>query len=97
MERITQEAYFRQRVLAYAAAHGVTAAANRYHLSRKTVHKWRNRYDGTLDSLKDRSRRPRHSPRRQSEEELRLVQRLARRYRGDRLLGYETARKKGYS
>ena len=97
MERITQEAYFRQRVLSYAETHGVTAAANRYHLSRKTVHKWRNRYDGTLDSLKDRSRRPHRSPRQQSEEEIRLVQRLARKYRGDRLLGYEMARNKGYS
>ena len=97
MDRRTQEAYFRQRVLAYAAMHGVTAAANRYHMSRKTVHKWRNRYDGTLESLKDRSRRPHYSPRKQSEEELELVKRLTRRYRGDRLLGYEMARNKGYS
>ena len=56
MDKITQEAYFRQRVLKYAAEHGVTASANRYRLSRKTVHKWKGRYDGTLGSLKDRPR-----------------------------------------
>ena len=39
MDQITQEAYFRQRVLKYAVEHGVSAAENRYRLSRKTVHK----------------------------------------------------------
>ena len=39
MGMITQEAYFRQRVLNYAAKHRVTAAAIQYHMSRKTVHK----------------------------------------------------------
>lgn len=89
MDKITQEAYFRQRVLKYAAEHGVTASANRYRLSRKTVHKWKGRYDGTLGSLKDRPRTPRHSPRKQTAEEEKLVQRYARKYRGDLLLGYE--------
>ena len=53
MGMITQEAYFRQRVLSYAAKHGVTAAAIQYHMSRKTVHKWKKRYDGTVESLQD--------------------------------------------
>ena len=75
MDKITQEAYFRQRVLKYAAEHGVTASANRYRLSRKTVHKWKGRYDGTLGSLKDRPRTPHHSPRKQTAEEEKLVQR----------------------
>lgn len=97
MERITQEAYFRQRVLKYAAQQGVSAAANRYHLSRKTVYKWRKRYDGQLESLKDRSRRPHHSPRRQSDEELALVQRLGRKHRNDLLLAFEKAQKAGYT
>ena len=35
MGMVTQEAYFRQRVLNHAAKHGVTAAAIRYHMSRK--------------------------------------------------------------
>ena len=41
MGTVTQEAYFRQRVLNYAAKHGVTAAAIQYHMSRKAVHKWK--------------------------------------------------------
>ena len=96
MDQITQEAYFRQRVLKYALGHGVTAAANRYRLSRKTVHKWKKRYDGTLESRKDQPCTPHHFPRQQTEEELKLVKRYARKYRGDLLLGYEKACEHGY-
>ena len=96
MDQITQEAYFRQRVLKYAVEHGVTAA-NRYRLSRKTVHKWKKRYDGTLESLKDEPHTPHHFPRQQTEEELKLVKRYARKYRGDLLLRYEKACEHGYT
>lgn len=96
MDKITQEAYFRQRVLKYALEHGVTAAANRHRLSRKTVHKWKKRYDGTLESLKDQPRTPHHFPRQQTAEEEQLVKRYAKKYRGDLLLGYEKACAHGY-
>ena len=39
MERITREAYHRQRVLKYAEKHGVTEASIRYKVSRKTIYK----------------------------------------------------------
>ena len=96
MDRITQEAYYRQRVLKYAAKHGVTKAAERYRMSRKTVHKWKRRYDGTVESLKNRSRAPLHSPLKQSDWEIQLVQRYAKKYPRDLLLGYEKAQKNGY-
>ena len=96
MDRITQEAYYRQRVLKYAAKHGVTKAAERYRMSRKTVHKWKRRYDGTVESLKNRSRAPLHSPLKQSDWEIQLVQRYAKKYPRDLLLGYEKAQKSGY-
>ena len=97
MEMVSQEAYFRQRVLNYAAKHGVTAATNRHHLSRKTVHKWKKRYNGTAESLQDLPRTPHHFPRRQTAAELELVKRYAKKYKGDPLLGYEKARKHGYN
>ena len=97
MDRITQEGYWRQRVIKYAQGHGVTAAANRYKLSRKTVHKWIKRYDGTVESLKDRPRTPHHSPRAQTPSELKLVKRYARKYPDDLLLGYEKACCYGYA
>ena len=92
MDKMTQEAH----LLKYAAEHGVSASANRYRLSRKTVHKWKKRYDGMLESLKDRPRTPHHFPRKQTAEEEKLVRRYARKYRGDLLLGYEKACAHGY-
>lgn len=99
MSKDTQEAAFRQRVLEYhRKGHSVTDTANRYHLSRKTVHKWRNRWDGTRESLKDRSRRPKNSPRKQTEAEIRLVRRQAKKYKWqDIILAYQGARERGYS
>ena len=48
-------AHFRQRLIKGAESQGVAEAAIRYHISRKTVHKWLKRYDGTLASLEDTS------------------------------------------
>ena len=97
MDKITQEAYFRQRFLQYAEKHSVTETANRFRISRKTVYKWEKRYDGTIESLKDRSRRPHHFPRQQTAEELKLIRRYVKKYRGDLLLGYEKACAQGYT
>ena len=99
MKKNTQEAAFRQRVLEYQQRdHTVTETAIRYHLSRKTVHKWRKRWDGTTKSLEDRSRRPRRSPRKQTEAEIRLVKRLAKKHKWqDHILAYQDARERGYT
>lgn len=96
MERVAQEAYHRQRAIQWAKKHGVTPSSIRYRVSRKTIYKWMKRYDGSIESLMDRSRAPHHVPRKQSEEEIKLVTRYARKYRGDLLLGYEKAKEKGY-
>ena len=84
MGMVTQEAHFRQRVLNYAAKHGVTATAIQYHMSRKTVHKWKKRYDGTMESLQDQPRTPHHFPRQQTDAELKLVKRCAKSARAIR-------------
>ena len=97
MERITQEGYWRQQIIKYAQTHGVTAAANRYKQSRKTVYKWKKRYDGTVESLKERSRAPHHSPRAQTAGEVKLVKRYTRKYPDDLLQGYEKAMRYGYT
>ena len=99
MKRIPQEAYYRQRMLKYLQAYGnVTETANRYKTSRKTVIKWRSRWDGTPASLVDRSRRPKHSPRKHSEAELREIRRRLKKHRwSDLLLAYQEMRAHGYS
>ena len=99
MQKDTQEAAFRQRMLEYQRnEHTVTETAIRYHLSRKTVYKWRKRWDGTAKSLMDQSRRPKSSPKKQTEDEIRLVKRQAKKYKWqDHILAYQGARERGYT
>ena len=59
---ITEEMRFRQRVVKYAIKHNNAKAARRYHTSRQQVQRWRNRYDGTVESLANKSRRPHSHP-----------------------------------
>lgn len=81
MDKITQDAYFRQRVMEYNMKHkNVTKTANRYHLSRKTVYKWLKRWDGTKESLLDQSRAPHRTRPGHTEKDLKLIRRLAKKY-----------------
>lgn len=73
MDIITQDAYHRQRMLKYFGNHTATETTIRYNVSRKTLYKRANRYDGTLESLKDMSRKPHNSPNGQTADELNLV------------------------
>lgn len=77
---LSQIKYFRQRMIKYLEKHTVTETAIHFRVSRKTVYKWKNRYDGTMDSLEDQSHRPHNIPRAHSEQELRLIRRLAKKH-----------------
>lgn len=99
MDIITQTKYWRQRLVKYARKNGVTDAALRYRVSRKTVYKWLKRYDGTIGSLGDMSHRPKTSPRAHTEKELRQIRRRLKRHRWkDLILAYqELIERDGYS
>ena len=96
MKRITQEGHFRQRMMLYLEHHSVEETANQYHVTRKTVWKWRKRWDGTTASLEEESRRPKRSPRKQKPWEIKLVRRMRKKYGQDLLLGYQKACQYGY-
>ena len=70
---------FRQAVIEYSLKYGVTKAAIRYRLNRQYIYRWRKRYDGTLQSLADRSHRPHHHPNQHTEKELKLIRDMRRR------------------
>lgn len=79
MNKITQTMRFRQAVIEYSNKHGVTKAAVRYHLNRQYIYRWRKRYDGTLQSLADRSHRPHSHPNQHTPEEIKLILNMRRR------------------
>ena len=79
MNKITQTARYRQALILYAEKHGVTKAAIRYHTNRQYIYRWKNRYDGTLQSLEDRSHRPYSHPNQHRPEEIKLIDDMRRR------------------
>ena len=100
MDRITQDAYARQRMVDYFKKHGNgTETAIRYKVSRKTLYKWVRRYDGTLESLMEKSHRPHHSPRAHTEKELKQIRRMMKKHHWeDVILAYQDMREKyGYT
>lgn len=79
MASITQDMKFRLSLLNYANKFGVTKAAIKYKTNRQYIYRWKRRYDGSLESLRDRSRRPHHHPNQHSPEEIKLIQDMRRR------------------
>ena len=98
MNRITQTMRFRQSLIKYAQKYGVTKAAIRYRTNRQYIYRWMKRYDGTIHSLADRSRRPHHHPNQHTPEELKLIQNMRRRNPHDGLVVFWVKlRQRGYS
>lgn len=79
MTSITQDMRFRLSLIKYADKYGVTKAAIKYHTNRQYVYRWKKRYDGSWDSLRDRSRRPHHHPHQHTQDEITLITNMRRR------------------
>ena len=79
MATITQDMRFRLSLIRYAEKHGVTKAAIRYQVNRQYIYRWKNRFDGSWDSLRNRSRRPLSHPNQHTPEELKLISDMRRR------------------
>ena len=55
MKTVTQTMLYRQALINYSLKYGVTKAAIVYCECRRTIYRWREKYDGSLESLKDKS------------------------------------------
>lgn len=73
MNSITQDIIFKQSVVEYSLKHGVTEAAKRYKQHRKTIYRWIDKYDGTRQSLVNKSRRPHYHPNQHTEAEILMI------------------------
>lgn len=70
---ITQKLKYKESVIKFSYKYGVTKAAIKFGECRRTIYRWRDRYDGSLNSLKDKSRRPKYHPNQHTEEEIRMI------------------------
>ena len=48
--------------MTYVKNHGVSQASRKYNKSRSYIYFWVARYDGSIESLKPESKRPKHHP-----------------------------------
>ena len=79
MNSITQDMKYRQSVMEFARRHGVGKASRKLNRARSYIYFWLSRYDGTLDSLACKSRRPHHHPNQHTEQEIKLLKDMCRR------------------
>lgn len=79
MASITQDMRFRLSLIKYAEKFGVSKAAVKYKTNRQYIYRWKQRYDGSWDSLRDRSRRPLHHPNQHTPQEISLISHMRRR------------------
>ena len=79
MNTVTQKMKFRQSLIKYSMKYGVTKAAIKYNVTRQYIYFWKRRYDGTLQSLADRSHRPTHHPNQHTDDEIKLIKDMRRR------------------
>ena len=98
MATITQDMRYRLSLINYADKYGVSQAARKYKTNRQYIYRWKNRYDGNWDSLRDRSRRPHHHPNQHTPQELKLIRDMRRRNPNAGLVVFWVKlRQRGYS
>ena len=79
MNSITQDMKFRQSLMNYAKKYGVSRASRKYNKSRSYIYFWLKRWDGSVESLAVKSRRPHHHPNEHTKEEIDLIKRYHKR------------------
>lgn len=97
MDIIASSAHFRQRVVKKSFKVGVTEASNYYHVCRNAIYEWRNKWDGTVKSLRDRSHRPHHHPNEHTEAEKEMILKRYPYYKDDMIMLWDSLRKDGYT
>ena len=70
---ITQKMKYKQSVIKFSFKYGVSKTAKRFDINRRTIYRWIKSYDGTIESLRDKSRKPKHHPNEHTEAEIKLI------------------------
>ena len=75
MTSITQKMKYKQSVVKFSYKYGVRKTAIKFNECERTIYRWRKKYNGSIESLADESRRPHHHPNEHTEEEKELIRR----------------------
>lgn len=97
MKNSVSNLMYKQSVINYASKYGISKAAFKFNVSRSFIYKWKKRYDGTLNSLNELSRRPHYSPNESSKDEYKMIANHVKRNPNVSLVDlWVTLRRKGY-
>lgn len=77
---ITQKAKKKQAIVKYAIKNGKSKASRKYGVSLSSVKRWNKQYDGTWQSLLEKSHRPHSHPNRHTEKEERQIKNSFKKY-----------------
>lgn len=86
MASITQDMRYRLSLIKYAEKYGVTKAAIKYKTNRQYIYRWKRRFDGSIESLRELSRRPHHHPNQHTPDEIKLIMDMRKRNPNDGLV-----------
>lgn len=70
---------YRNSIVRYAQDKGVSKTARKFNKTRSYIYFWLGRFDGTIESLVSRSRRPHNHPNQQNNTEIKLVADMRRK------------------
>ncbi len=79
MDIITQNMRFRQSLMKYAEKNGAAKASLKYNKSRSYIYFWRSRWDGSIESLAEKSKKPHSHPAQHTDDEIRMIRNYRRR------------------
>lgn len=69
----------KQHILKLLENNNIYFVARRYHVSVRSIYRWKSLYDGSLESITNKSSRPHHSPKEQSLDEKKHISDLIKR------------------
>lgn len=95
---ITQDMAYRQSLMKYTEKYGVSRASRKYNKSRSYIYFWKARWNGSVESLECKSRRPHSHPNQHTKEELKMIRNMRRRNPDLGMVElWHRLRKRGYS
>ena len=98
MASITQDMKYRLSLINFANKYGVSMAARRYHCNRQYIYRWLRRYDGSIESPREKSRGPHYHKNQHTPQELKLICDMRRRNPNAGLVVFWVKlRQRGYS
>jgi transposase len=79
--KVSESIAKRKKICEMAKKHSITWISEHYGVSRPTIYRWLKRYNGSKDSLKDKSKKPLSHPNQCTKEEVEIIIKLWKKHK----------------